>query len=420
MNEKLLQYLWNFKIFKNFDFKDVEGNEQEILHFGKWNFDSGPDFLLGKIKTKNLVLVGNIELHMKSSDWIFHQHSGNPEFENLILHAVFINDMEIAELKEKNIPTLELKKYIDDTLLWKYESMLKETQFIACESIFEAKKIPVNFREESMLKKLDEKSIEIEESLRLNQNNYEAVLFQNLAYAFGLKVNAPIFKQMAESLDFITVNKIRQNLTQLEALFFGMSDWLKTPEDEQMKIWKREFDFLNTKFNLPDLRFNPKFSKLRPPNFPTIRLSQFASLYHLNQNLFSQLISAKKIAHIYQIFENVKASAYWKKRFNFGKTSAIESEKAITKDFVELVLINAILPIKYTYHKNSDENISDEILDFYRNISPEKNTVIEGWKSLKVPVESALESQALLFHHKNYCQKKNCLNCGIGLQLLKK
>ena len=419
MNEKLLQYLWNFKIFNNFDFKDVEGNNLEIIDFGKWNFDSGPDFLFGKIKTKDLVLAGNIELHVKSSDWIFHQHSGNPEFENLILHVVFINDVEISEFKNKNIPTLELKDYIDETLLWNYESMLRENQFIPCESIFDAKKIPFNFWEECLLKKLDEKSIEIEESLKFNKNNYESVLFQKLAYAFGLKVNAPIFNQMAESLDFNTINKIRQNQTQLEALFFGIADWLNNPEDEQTKIWKREFEFLNTKFEITKLRFNPKFSKLRPPNFPTVRLSQLTSLYHLNQNLFSKLISAKKIENIYEIFKDVKASEYWNNRFNFGKISSVEGEKYLTKDFVDLVLINTILPIKYAYHKNSDENINDVILDFYRNISPEKNTIINGWKSLKVPVESALESQALLFHHKNYCQRKNCLDCGIGFQLLK-
>ena len=212
---------------------------------------------------------------------------------------------------------------------------------------------------------MDEKSIEIEESLKNNRNNYEAVLFQNLSYAFGLKVNAPIFKQMAESLDFATVNKIRQNQTQLEALFFGISDWLNQPQDDQMKIWKREFDFLNSKFELSKLRFNPKFSKLRPPNFPTIRLSQLASLYHLNQNLFSKLISTKKIDEIYEIFKEVKASEYWNNRFNFAKISPVDGEKYITKDFVDLLLINAILPIKYTYNKNSDENINDEILDFY-------------------------------------------------------
>ncbi|MBU4537429.1 MAG: DUF2851 family protein [Weeksellaceae bacterium] len=419
MNEKLLQYLWNFKIFKNFDFKDVEGNDLEILDFGKWNFNSGPDFLLGKIKTKDLVLAGNIELHVKSSDWIFHQHSGNPEFENLILHAVFIHDVEIEELRNKNIPTIELKDYIDETLLWKYESLLKENQFIPCETLFDHRKIPFLFPEETLLKKLDEKSVEIEESLKINKNNYEAVLFQNLAYAFGLKVNSGIFRQMADSLDFSVVNKIRQNQTQLEALFFGMSGWLENPEDEQMVIWKREFDFLKSKYSLPELRSIPKFSRLRPPNFPTIRLSQLASLYHLNQNLFSKLISAKNNNEIDAIFKNVKASEYWDNRFNFGKISPVESKKFLTEDFIDLILINAVLPLKYAYNKNYDENINDEILDFYRNIQAEKNTVIDSWKSLRVKIENALESQAMLFHHKNYCEKKNCLNCGIGFQLLK-
>lgn len=419
MNEQILQYLWNFKIFRNFDFKDVEGKPLEIQEFGQWNFNSGPDFLFGKIKINNVILVGNIELHVRSSDYIFHQHSGNPEFENLILHVVFIHDMEIEELSGKGIPTLELKNYIDETLLWKYESLSRGNQFIPCNEIFDTKKIPFYFWEETLLKKLDEKSLEIEAALIKNKNNYEALLFQHLAYAFGLKVNAQIFRQIAESLDFSIVSKIRQNLTQLEALFFGMSSWLDLPQDEQTQIWKREFDFINVKYNLPDWRFHPKFSRLRPPNFPTVRLSQFACLYHGHQNLFSKIIAAQNVEEIYHIFERVKASEYWNTRFNFGKISTVEGEKVLTKDFVDLILINAVLPLKYAYHKNSEENIADEILTFYRSISAEKNTVIEGWNHLNLNAENALESQALLYHYKNFCQKKNCLDCGIGFQLLK-
>jgi hypothetical protein len=329
-----------------------------------------------------------------------------------------MHDVEIEELNDKGVPTLELRNYIDEFLLWKYESLLKENQFIPCSKLFDAKKIPFYFWEETLLKKLDEKSLEIEAALIQNKNNYEAVLFQNLAYAFGLKVNAQIFKQMAESLDFSVVNKIRQNQTQLEALLFGICNWLENPEELQTKIWKREFDFLMVKYQLSNLQFNPKFSKLRPPNFPTVRLSQFASLYHLNQNLFSKLIAAKNIEEIYKIFEKVKASEYWDLRFNFGKISPIEGEKFLTKDFINLVIINAVLPLKYAYHKNTEENIADEILIFYRDISPEKNAIIEGWLNLKVNVDNALESQALLYHYKNFCQKKNCLNCSIGLQLL--
>ncbi|WP_027376031.1 DUF2851 family protein [Kaistella palustris] len=420
MNEKLLQYLWNFKIFKSFDFKDVAGNEIEILDFGKWNFDSGPDFLFAKIKIGELVLAGNIELHVKSSDWIFHQHAGNPEFENLILHAVYIHDVEISDFTEKNIPTLELKDYIDEKLLGKYESFLKENQFIPCSSLFSPEKVSFGFLEETLLKKLDEKSIEIEESLRRNKNNYEAVLFQNLAYAFGLKVNAQIFQQLAESLDFSVVNKIRQNLTQLEALFFGVSGWLEKPLDDDTKVWKREFDFLQAKYSITPLRFTPKFSKLRPPNFPTVRLAQFAALYHFNQNLFSQVMAAKNTEEMYRIFRTVKAGTYWDSRFNFGKISSVTGEKFLTGDFIDLLLVNAILPLKYTYQKHSDENIHDEIVDFYRSIPAEKNTVLQGWLQLGMKIENALESQAMLFHYKNFCLRKNCLNCAIGYKLLQK
>lgn len=418
MNEKLLQYLWNFKIFKSFDFKDVDGNDLEIVDFGRWNFDSGPDFLFGKIKSKGLTLVGNIELHVKSSDWIFHKHSGNPEFDNIIAHVVFVHDVELDEFKNKNIPTLELKDYIDETLLSKYESLLQETQFIPCEKIFNPKNLPFNFHEENLLKKLDEKSIEIEDFLKHYQNNYEAILFQQLAYAFGLKVNALLFKQLAESIDYTIFNKIRQNQTQLEALLFGVCNWLEKPTDEQTKIWTREFEFLKVKYQLPEFYIHPKFSKLRPPNFPTIRLSQLASLYHQNQNLFSKLINAKNIDEINHVFFKVKASEYWDNRFNFGKISTVTGEKILTKEFVELLLINAVLPLKYTYHKNTDENIPDEILTLYQNISPEKNTIIDQWKSLGVKPKNALETQSLLFHYRNFCQKKECLRCSIGIRLM--
>lgn len=419
MNEKLLQYLWNFKIFTNFEFSDVEGNPIEILEFGKWNHDSGPDFLFAKIRTKDLVLVGNIELHLKSSDWIFHNHSENEEFKNLILHVVYQNDIAISELQERNIPTIELKNHIDEETVWKYEQLLQETNFIACEKLFDAKKIPFQFEETSLLKKVDEKSLEIEESLKRFKNDYEAVLFHYLAYAFGLKVNAQIFKQIAESINFSVIKKISQNETQLEALLFGTANWLDSPEDDQTKLWKREFEFITLKYQLSDLKFNPKFLRLRPPNFPTIRLAQLANLYHREPKLFSKIISAKNINELLDIFYGIKASEYWNSHYNFGKTSTVNLEKYLTKNFIELLIINAVLPVKYTYHKYHKEEISGEILEFYQNIPPEENTIIKGWKNLDVEINNALKSQAYIYHYRNFCEAKKCLNCSIGLQLLK-
>lgn len=417
MTEKLLQYLWNYKIFKYFDFKDIEGNSVEIIHFGKWNKNAGPDFLDAKIKINGLLLAGNIELHVRSSDWIFHNHSQDPNYQNIILHVVFQHDIEIHELTEKLVPTLELHNYIDENIIWKYEKLINGDEFIACEKIFDPKKIPVNFHEENILKKLDEKSSALEKSLHQYKNNFEAVLFHSFAYSFGLKVNAPIFRQIAESIDYSIINKIRQNPLQLEALFFGISGWLDAPKDGQMKIWKREFDFIKSKFSISDLKFHPKFLRLRPPNFPTIRLSQLADLYK-HQNLFSKIMEARSAEQLYTIFKSIKASEYWDFHFNFGSISKVQP-KTLSKDFIDLLILNTILPLQYAYHRYHKENIADEIIELYKSISAEKNTVITGWKKLGLPVTNALESQSLIYHHKTNCEAKNCLGCGIGFKLLK-
>lgn len=419
MTEKLLQYLWNFKVFKNFDFKDIEGNSVEIIHFGKWNTNAGPDFLLASIKINNLILSGNIELHVKSSDWIFHNHSGDPNYQNIILHVVFQNDIVIEEFNDKKIPTLELKNYIDENILWKYEKLIKENQFIPCESIFDQHNVPLHFHEENVLRKLNEKSEELEHALQQSKNNFEAILFHSLAYSFGLKVNAYIFRQIAESIDYSVINKIRQNPTHLEALFFGISGWLEYPEDEQMEIWKREFQFINVKYRILDMRFPPKFLRLRPPNFPTIRLSQLADLYHRHQNLFSKVIHSKNSKDLFDIFKNVQASGYWNTHFNFGKISSVNQVKTLSNDFIELIILNTILPLKYTYHKYHNEEITDDILKFYAEIAPEKNTIIKSWKNLNMKITSSLETQSLIYHFKNSCEEKNCLNCSIGFKLLK-
>ncbi|KFF21212.1 DUF2851 family protein [Chryseobacterium sp. JM1] len=418
MTEKLLQYLWNYKVFKNYDFKDLEGNPVEIIQFGRWNTDAGPDFLNAKIKTKGLVIAGHIELHIRTSDWIFHNHSQDPNYQNIILHVVYQNDTDIDDLIRKNVPTLELKDHIDSNMLWKYEKLINGTQFIPCENIFEPNKIPIHFHEANVLKKLDEKSQELEKSLDQYKNNFEAVLFHSLAYSFGLKVNAHIFRQIAESIDFSVINKIRQNVLQLEALLFGISGWLDHPKDGQMMIWKREFKFIRKKFNIPNLTLHPKFLRLRPPNFPTIRLSQLADLYSRHQNLFSKIIKANNTDELYEVFEPVKASEYWDFHFNFGTISKFQP-KTLSSDFIELIILNTVLPLKYTYHKYHHEEITEEILDLYRNSTAEKNSVTAAWKKLGLKINNALESQSLIYHYNNLCTEKKCLNCSIGFNLLK-
>ena len=418
MNENLLQYLWKYKIFSTFDFKDSDGNTLEIIDFGKFNKNSGPDFSLAKIKTKNIVLAGNVEIHVKSSDWYFHHHDTQKDYQSVILHVVYFKDVDVSELKNAGIPTLELKDYIDDKILAKYQSLENHFDFIPCENIFEPKKIPFLFSEETLLKKLDEKSIEIEHLLNQSKNNYEAVLFQKIAYSFGLKVNAEIYQNIAENIEFKIIQKISQNQFQLESLLFGKGNLLEK-ETEINKNWRTEFEFIKTKFQISDEVFPVKFLRLMPPSFPTIRLSQLANLYHLRPNLFSKIINSKNIQELKSLFENVKTSEFWENHYTFEKVSEEKLEKKLSDDFIEILLINAVLPTIYTYFKNINSEKTDQVLDFYKNLSPEKNSIISSWKKLNVKFSSALETQAFLYHHKHLCSYKNCLNCNIGLKILK-
>ena len=418
MNENLLQYLWKYKIFSKFDFKDTDGNPIEILDFGTLNTNSGPDFSLAKIKTKNIVLAGNIEIHVKSSDWYFHNHDLQKDYQSVILHVVYFNDTDVSELKEAGIPTLELKDYINEKILAKYQTLENQYQFIPCESIFDASKVPFLFSEETLLKKLDEKSIEIEQLLAQSKNNYEAVLFQKLAYSFGLKVNAEIYQNIAENIDFKIIQKISQNQFQLESFLFGKGNLLEK-ETETNQKWKREFEFLKIKFKISEQTFPVKFLRLMPPSFPTIRFSQLAMLYHLQPNLFSKILKAKNIQELKSLFENVKTSDFWENHYTFEKASEEKIEKKLSDDFIEILLINAVLPTIYTYFKNINPEKTDQVLEFYKNLNPEKNSIISSWKKLNVKFSSALETQAFLYHHKHLCSYKNCLNCNIGLKILK-
>lgn len=391
----------------------------EILDFGKWNRDAGPDFLMGKICWKGMTFAGPIELHIKASDWILHGHEQDINYQNIILHAVYFDDAQIPSLKSRNIPTLVLAPYIDAGKLRKFEQLAATETFIPCEKIFTPSAIPFGFSEETLLRKLDAKATEMEDRLAQNKNNWEALLFQQLAYAFGLKVNAEIFLSLAQSLDFSTVQKVRQNMVQLEALLLGRAGWLEEVQDETMALWQREFQFLKNKFQLDDRIFPPQFLRLRPPGFPTLRLSQLAGLYHQSQGLFSAVISAKNLQELAAPFAGIAASGYWDTHYNFSKVSKESFPKKLSKEFIRLLLINAVLPVKYAYHRHWEEDAADRVLSLYRELPAEENTLIKKWRKLGAPIASALDAQAFLHHHRTHCSVKNCLHCSIGLKILK-
>ena len=419
MNEMLLQYLWNYKVFKRFDFADTDGNPLEIIDFGTWNRNAGPDFLNAIIKSNGITFAGHIELHLRSGDWIFHGHTSDKAYQNTILHVVYVDDSDIPDLKDRGIPTLELKPYIEPHVIETYRELAREHRFIPCEEIILPELIPAGFTEQKLLEKLQEKSAAISKSMEQFKNDVEAVLFHQIAYAFGLKINAEIFRQLAESLDFSVFRKVARHPLQAEALLMGRAGFLEIPGDSYQMELKREYDFLKHKYQLGELTIRPKFLRLRPPNFPTTRLAQLAALYSSAPNLYSNVISAKSADEILKIFSTVRASEYWDSHFVFGKESAENYPKYLSEEFNHRLLLNAILPFRYTLLKDREEDVADDISAFYRNIPAEQNAVIGQWKQLGIPVRDAADSQAFLYHYKNFCEPKKCLNCSIGLKILK-
>src|SRR5690606_18449344 len=268
------------------------------------------------------------------------------------------------------------------------------------------------------IERLERKSEAVETLLNVSKNDWEAVLFKMLAKNFGLKVNGDAFFNIANSIDFSIIRKSQSKIELLEALLFGQAGWL---DDEVQETYYlnlvKDYSFLKQKFGLSNMQVvQPQFFRLRPPNFPTIRLSQLAMLYHLHQNLFSKIIEANTTDALYNLFE-VSTSNFWKTHFTFTKSSKASTKK-LTRSFIDLIIINTILPIKFSYAKHQGKFNHDNVLDIACQISNEQNTIIEKFNSIRPMATTCMQSQALIQLKTNYCDKNKCLQCAIGNALI--
>lgn len=423
MRENFLHYLWKYQKFDVRQLKTVQDELINIVSVGSHNHNSGPDFFNAKLRIGAQLWVGNVEIHIKSSDWYVHHHEQDIAYDNVILHVVYEHDADVFRKDNSTIPTLELKHYINAKILYKYYDLFSNTsKWINCEKDFSKTEdfILNHWLERLYFERLEQKSKAIEDLLKASKNNWEAVLFILLTKNFGLKVNADAFFSLAKSIDFSVIRKSQPKLLALEALLFGQAGLLeKNIEDSYYLKLKNEYAFLKQKFQLSNDYVTPlQFFRLRPSNFPTIRLSQLANLYHKESNLFSKILSSSTLEDFYTLFE-VAASVYWKTHYTFNNTSKVR-DKVLTKSFADLLLINTIIPVKFCYAKQKGENDNQQIIDIIRAIKPEKNTIVNGFNNLKNVTNSALESQAFVQLKTEYCNKHQCLKCAIGNSLLNK
>lgn len=421
MQEDFLHYLWKYKKFETTNLQTTNGEVVSIKSFGTHNNNAGPDFFNAQITIGNQLWAGNVEIHIKSSDWFVHNHEVDTNYDNVILHVVWQHDTDVFRKDNSAIPTLVLKDYVHLSALNHYKKLFQSnTTWINCENdINQISDFVINnWLERLFFERLEQKSNVINTVLNQTKNNWEAVLFKLLAKNFGLKINRDAFLSVANSFDFSVVMKQQNSLQNLEALFLGQAGLLETDvEDVYFLKLQKDYQFLTQKFRLKNTNVLPmQFFRLRPPNFPTIRWSQLANLYAQHKNLFSKIINCKTKEDIYNIFK-VSTSEYWNTHYTFGKVSKKVTKK-ISTSFVDLLIINTIVPLKFCFAKQQGKDVNEELIQLLSQVSAEKNSIIDKFKILKIKAISALQSQALLQLKNEYCSKNKCLHCAVGNTLL--
>ena len=421
MKEDFLHYLWRFKKFDTLDLKTTQHDELTIIKTGDYLELAGPDFFNAQIKIGNQKWAGNVEIHLKSSDWYVHGHENDIAYENVILHVVWEHDTEIFGRNNREIPVLVLKDYVSSEIISNYNSLVAPKSWISCEKnigqidnfIFK------NWQERLFFDRLERKSKFIYDLLEETNQDWEAVLFLLLAKNFGLNTNNNAFFQIAKAIPFSVVRKESFEVENLEALFLGTSGLLdEDKEDVYFTDLKIRYYYLLNKYQLEKSHVDSvQFFKHRPDNFPTIRLSQLANLYQKHQNLFSKIIVLKSVTSVYDVL-SVSASVYWQNHYQFDKES-VKKPKSLSNSFLDLIIVNTIIPIQFAYSTIIGESVSEDLITFMNQVTPEKNAIIDKFKSFGVFSKNAFETQTLLELKNEYCNQKACLKCALGMELLK-
>lgn len=421
MPEEFLQHIWQNKLFNAHKLQTTAGDYLEIIDQGRKNSDSGPDFFNAKIKINETIWAGNIEIHKKASDWQKHDHTKDKAYDNVILHVVETADTAIARSNGEHIPTFILN--YPEQLKRNYQNLLNAQTWIACENQFH-KINPIILQlgfNRLMIERLEIKTQAINKQLQQNNNNWEETFFQLLARMFGFNVNAIPFELLAKSLKIQTLLKHKNSLFQIEALLFGNSGLLNQQllGDEYFIRLREEYSFLYKKYKLKGIEGHLwKFMRLRPSNFPTIRISQLASLVHQTEGLFSKILEIESTEELKNLFK-VKASEYWDTHYNFNKTSKKRQPKELGDATAYIIIINVIVPFLFVYgEKHNKHHLKNRALTFLENLPAESNSIISKWAVLGIQARSALDTQALLQLKNFHCESKNCLNCHIGVKLV--
>ncbi len=420
MNEALFQFIWQYSLYQPSGLHTADGEPLTVIYPGKLNKDAGPDFLEGKVKIGNTILVGNIELHIKASDWLRHGHQNDAAYQNLILHVVFENDVKDAAGKT---PVLDLNAHIPSHVFAQYAGLMQASQQLPCSGQHQKVK---DITKESWLSRLlaerwEQKLADWNVLLENSAEDWRNLLYWRMAANFGFKTNAAPFLMLAQSLPLNMPTRHKENLTQVEALFFGQAGMLEGDfKDDYPRELQREYDYLKKKYKLKPIKEHLwKFLRMRPANFPTIRIAQFAALVHKSVHLFSQIVETHSVKEIEPLLD-VTASSYWDTHFQFDVPQKQVAPKSLGASSVQNIIINTIAPIQFLYASKQDTHkLQERALQLLEAVPAEKNKITRIWQENEWNVVNAAQSQALIQLYNNYCSEKRCLSCTIGLNIIR-
>ncbi len=424
MTEAFLFYIWQCQYFDQLALTTATGESLAIIKTGNYNTDQGPDFSNAKIRIGDIEWAGNVEMHIRSSDWNQHAHGQDAAYNNVVLHVVWKHDMEIKRTDGTLIPTLELSHRVGLGLAKSYHQLVNSGLSIPCKKLFPAISdlTKISMLEKAVAQRLKAKSLQVLELLEKNKGDWEETFYQTLCKNFGFKVNADPFLQLAKVIPYRLLQKQSSNLLQVEALLFGGAGFLEAKtKDDYLSALFREYRLLQRKYTLAEKQLTYtqwKFLRLRPANFPTIRIAQMAAILFSQRNLFSRLLEASTIEEITNMFQH-PPSVYWQTHYRFGQP-ANKTTETIGKSSIENVIINSVVPVLAAYSQaKDDQQMMDKALLWLEQVAAEENKITRLWQELGLKVTSAFDSQALIEQYNNMCQKRNCLNCAVGAILIR-
>jgi hypothetical protein len=423
VTEAFLHYIWQYQYFNKEGLQTSDDEPLQIFKPGIINTNSGPDFSDARIGIGNLEWRGSVEIHIKASGWTDHQHSTDEAYEKVVLHVVWENDRSIFHSDGSPIPTLELKGRVAPDLWARYRELVTNPETIPCtenwSQVSEISKL--SMLDKVVADRLQEKSKNVENTLAKTNGDWEETCYRLLCKNFGFKVNAEAMEQLAEALPYKVILKSVDKPYQVEALLLGQAGFLEKPsEDEYISLLKREFKLLSKKFNLEGKQMREaqwRFLRLRPANFPTIRLAQLAALFSIHANLFSKILVSKTSKELIELLL-VTQSDYWLHHYQIGKP-AVTQVDSLGKSSIHNLIINSVAPLLTAYGRlHDDQNYIDRAVELLQQVPTENNKITRQWNNLGFKVKTAFDSQGLIELYNNYCTKRRCLECTIGMHIV--